>query len=168
MCMWTGGNDRTLMAHCPEEYNQIEIDDVETGERLTLCARSQAERLLPLRLQASPDRKRLLSAGWVWHPLDAILMLRCRGGAEETREAEAPRRDGMARRRRFPDTGRNVRASGRQMSACWTKSAAKVLDDEAEITPGSSPRLMPNGVLLHDVAARASIASIQLGYPGRR
>lgn len=28
-------NGQMCLAHCPEEYNQIEIEDIETGERLT-------------------------------------------------------------------------------------------------------------------------------------
>jgi len=35
VCIWTALDGRTLIAHCPEEYCRIDIDDAETGARLT-------------------------------------------------------------------------------------------------------------------------------------
>jgi WD40 repeat protein len=61
---------RICLAHCPEEYNQIEIEDIETGERLT--SDRESHDFFQSRLQASPDGKYLLSAGWVWHPVDMV------------------------------------------------------------------------------------------------
>ena len=61
---------RICLAHCPEEYNQIEIEDIETGERLT--SDREAHDFFQSRLQASQDGKYLLSAGWVWHPVNMV------------------------------------------------------------------------------------------------
>ncbi len=63
-------NGRICLAHCPEEYNQIEIEDIETGERLT--SERESHDFFQSRLQASPSGKYLLSAGWVWHPVDMV------------------------------------------------------------------------------------------------
>ncbi|MDQ3750350.1 MAG: hypothetical protein M3367_15255 [Acidobacteriota bacterium] len=63
-------NGRICLAHCPEEYNQIEIEDIETGERLT--SDRESHDFFQSRLQASPSGKYLLSAGWVWHPVDMV------------------------------------------------------------------------------------------------
>lgn len=68
---------RDALAHCPEEYNKIEIEDIETGETLT---RRDGETMdfFHSRLQASPDGEYLLSAGWIWHPLDRLVLFNVR------------------------------------------------------------------------------------------
>ena len=63
---------REVLIHCPEEYNQLEIDDVETGERLTGGVTRKPMDFFHSRLTVSPDGKYLMSAGWVWHPVDLI------------------------------------------------------------------------------------------------
>ncbi|MET0791687.1 MAG: hypothetical protein ABW061_09225, partial [Polyangiaceae bacterium] len=63
---------RVVVAHCPDEYNRIEIEDANTGERLTASSKRKPEDFFHSRLQPSPDGKWLLSAGWVWHPFDAL------------------------------------------------------------------------------------------------
>jgi hypothetical protein len=62
---------KVCIAHCPDEYNVIEIEEVETGIRLTKKERPQHD-FFQSRLQISPNQKRLLSAGWIWHPIDAF------------------------------------------------------------------------------------------------
>lgn len=61
---------RTLLAHCPDEYCRLELEDVETGERLTR-RESESPDFFHSRLQFSRDGRHLLSAGWIWHPVDA-------------------------------------------------------------------------------------------------
>ncbi len=63
---------RTLIAHCPDEYNRIEIEDAQTGERLTDHADREPDDMFHSRLAVSPGGTRLLSAGWRWHPVDAV------------------------------------------------------------------------------------------------
>ncbi len=62
---------KICLAHCPEEYNQIEIEDIETGERFTSADRESHD-FFQSRLQATSNGKYLLSAGWVWHPVDMV------------------------------------------------------------------------------------------------
>ena len=62
---------RTVLAHCPEEYNKLEIEDAETGERLTKRVGETAD-FFQSRLSVSPGGKYLMSAGWYWHPLDFV------------------------------------------------------------------------------------------------
>jgi hypothetical protein len=66
-------NGREVLVHCPEEYCRLEIEDLESGERLTK-KRSSCERsgYFHSRLAASPDGLTLISAGWVWHPHDSV------------------------------------------------------------------------------------------------
>lgn len=62
---------KVYIAHCPDEYNLIEIEEIETGKRITQKDRPSHD-FFQSRLQVSPDKKWLLSAGWIWHPIDAI------------------------------------------------------------------------------------------------
>jgi hypothetical protein len=64
---------RTLLAHCPDEYCRIEIEDAETGQRLTQRT-SDAPDFFHSRLQFSGNGRFLLSAGWIWHPVDSVLV----------------------------------------------------------------------------------------------
>ncbi|GDY13693.1 hypothetical protein LBMAG53_25710 [Planctomycetota bacterium] len=62
---------RHLLAHCPNEYNELEIEDVLTGELISKRSTKACD-FFHSRLQTSSDSRFLLSAGWVWHPLDTI------------------------------------------------------------------------------------------------
>jgi hypothetical protein len=71
VALFTLPDGREVIAHCPDRYNVIEIEEVESGKRLT--ARSgDSDDFFHSRLQVSPDSRYLLSAGWVWHPWDTI------------------------------------------------------------------------------------------------
>ncbi|NNC06908.1 hypothetical protein HJC10_29160 [Corallococcus exiguus] len=61
---------RTLLAHCPESYCVVELEDAATGERLTKRDNTPTD-IFHSRLQFSPDGRYLASAGWIWHPVDA-------------------------------------------------------------------------------------------------
>jgi hypothetical protein len=63
---------RELIAHCPDEYNRIEIDEVTTGNRLTASTDRKPRDFFHSRLALSADNQRLLSAGWAWHPFSSI------------------------------------------------------------------------------------------------
>jgi hypothetical protein len=67
----TRPDGRIALVHCPNQYNQIEIEDVETGEKLAVHD-SKCEDIFHSRLAASGDSRYLLSAGWVWHPVNDI------------------------------------------------------------------------------------------------
>lgn len=58
---------REVLAHCPDEYTDLVVEDLATGERLTAAPREAAD-IFHSRLSVSPDGRHLLSAGWVWHP----------------------------------------------------------------------------------------------------
>ena len=63
---------RVLMAHCPEDYNRLEIDDVQTGERLTASDKREPSDFFHSQLRVSADGRWLLSAGWIWHPWSTV------------------------------------------------------------------------------------------------
>lgn len=60
------------MIHCPANYCDIEIEDVETGECLTKSDKRESQDVFHSRLAVSSDGKWLMSAGWVWHPLSVV------------------------------------------------------------------------------------------------
>ena len=66
-------NRRTALIHCPENYCRLEIEDTESGERLT-HRDSELEDFFHSRLAVSPDSRYFVSAGRRWHPLDDVIV----------------------------------------------------------------------------------------------
>ncbi|MFM9844007.1 MAG: hypothetical protein ACKVOI_13665 [Dongiaceae bacterium] len=66
-------NGRTALIHCPDNYCRLEIEDAETGERLTRRDADQAD-FFHSRLAVSPDRRHFISAGWRWHPFNDVII----------------------------------------------------------------------------------------------
>lgn len=71
ICTGRATDGRQILVHCPQEYNRLEIEDLLTGEHLT-SRRTESPDFFHSRLQISPNGKWLLSAGWRWHPIDAL------------------------------------------------------------------------------------------------
>jgi hypothetical protein len=61
-----------ILAHCPDEYNRLEFDELETGRRLTDGMQREPSDVFHSRLAASTDGRWLLSSGWIWHPVDDV------------------------------------------------------------------------------------------------
>lgn len=66
-------DSREVMAHCPDEYCKIEIEEIGSGNRLTQRD-TEAEDFFHSRLAANAGGTRLLSAGWAWHPFDNVIV----------------------------------------------------------------------------------------------
>jgi len=62
---------REVLVHCPDRYDVLEIEDAESGERLTDGDRSPRD-VFHSRLAVSPGGAHLLSAGWMWHPYGIV------------------------------------------------------------------------------------------------
>jgi hypothetical protein len=62
---------REVMAHCPDEYCQLEIEEIETGKRLTQREGEPMD-FFHSRLAVSKNGQYLMSAGWIWHPVDWV------------------------------------------------------------------------------------------------
>ncbi|MCC6750302.1 MAG: hypothetical protein IT371_21740 [Deltaproteobacteria bacterium] len=165
VCLFSGPARRTLLAHCPDSYARLEIEDAETGERLTRSpARKEAD-FFHSRLAVSPGSRRLLSAGWVWHPWDAVVWFDLSAALGDPTLLDAL--EGAS-------CSRNV-CLAEESSAAW-------LDDDLLLLGGSGapedpeeaawanreypgPRLRPNGLAIYDTALRRYVASLELGYP---
>lgn len=62
------------LIHCPEDYCRLEIEDVIGGARLKPPQDNERDPgdFFHSRLAVSPSGHRLMSAGWVWHPMDVL------------------------------------------------------------------------------------------------
>jgi hypothetical protein len=89
---------RVLMAHCPEEYCRLELEDIRTGERLTVSRNRKPDDFFHSRLRVSADGRWLLSAGWVWHPWSAVTVFDLEAALQEPamldRSAQTPNIEG--------------------------------------------------------------------------
>lgn len=72
VALFTGPDGRALLAHCPDQYDRLEIEDLESGTVLTRQPSRTRPDFFYSRLVPSPSGRRLLSGGWVWHPLDVV------------------------------------------------------------------------------------------------
>jgi hypothetical protein len=64
---------REVIAHCPDEYCRIEIEEIGSGNRLTQRD-TEAMDFFHSRLAVNAGGTRLLSAGWAWHPFDSVIV----------------------------------------------------------------------------------------------
>ncbi len=60
------------IVHCPEEYNQIEIENVETGLRITSNSEREPGDCFHSRFRVNDSNTKLINAGWVWHPVGIL------------------------------------------------------------------------------------------------
>ena len=76
ICIWEPKGRPTAIIHCPEEYNRLEIENALSGENLSSVEDRDSPDFFHSRLSVSPSGKYLLSAGWVWHPMDVANIYR--------------------------------------------------------------------------------------------
>ncbi len=161
ICIWKALDGRTLIAHCPEDYNRIDIDDADSGTRLTGGVRKPAD-FFHSRLMVNADGTRLLSAGWVWHPWSSVVYYDV---GEALRDPA-----------HLDDLGncapgsRNV-GLAEEDSACWQTTERVLLggspeedirdDEDTEEMPG--PRLHARGIAVYDLTSQTYITSATLG-----
>jgi hypothetical protein len=158
---------RMLLAHCPTSYGRIEVDDAENGKRLTESPSRKDPDFFHSRLEVSPGGKRLLSAGWVWHPLDAVVYFDV--AAALTNPATLDGLDGA-------ELSRNVCLS-EESSAAWLDDDRIVIgssgeledaEEAAEADRQHSPRLKPNSLAVFDLLTRKYTTVVELGQPPGR
>ncbi len=161
VCLWRSTTGRVLLCHCPEAYNRLEIEDAETGERLTTGDRDPQD-VFHSRLQVSPDGRRLLSAGWCWHPWDVAMVF----------DLEAALRDPTVLDRNADGAHESGHIGlAEEASACWASATELLLggsdeeEDEEEALEHPGPRLRPRGIARFDFEQRAVTADIQLDEP---
>jgi hypothetical protein len=80
---------RPAILHCPDEYNRLEIELIETGERLTASDSRKPEDVFHSRLLVSPSGRYALSAGWEWHPIDSLYVFDLQKAIEDPSQLDA-------------------------------------------------------------------------------
>jgi len=151
---------RVLLAHCPGDYCRVQLEEVETGRRLTASTDRKPSDFFHSRLAASPDGKRLLSAGWIWHPLSLVV---CFDVAQALADP------------RHLDSGDAVSHAlnpylAEESSACWLDNdciavAASAEPEQDEVDGDVEPRLRPSGLAVYDVTNRACLRAFQFDEP---
>lgn len=121
---------REIVVHCPDSYEVLQIDDLCSGQRLTVGDRTPQD-VFHSRLSVGPDGRYLLSAGWLWHPYG---IARVYDLAQALADPSTLDGDGLLP---LSSTGAEVG------SACWldgdriaVATTDEVLDDEEVPDPG--------------------------------
>jgi hypothetical protein len=114
---------REVIAHCPDDYNILEIETLDNGTRLTR-RRGKAQDYFHSRLSFSPDGRYLLSAGWIWHPWSGFGVFDVERALRNPRLLD--RKEGMFG---------NILASpdgGEVGAACWLNSTQLVVTTDPD------------------------------------
>jgi hypothetical protein len=152
---------RLLLAHCPKDYCRLELEEAETGRLLTVSAERKPSDFFHSRLAASPNGKRLLSAGWVWHPRGVVVSF------DVARTLEDPRHlDRGEAASRYSADG----CLAEEDSACWLDndhiavSASDEIEEDPEVNREADGgyRLVPRGVAVFDLTNERCVSAFQL------
>lgn len=110
---------REVLAHCPDGYNRLAIETLADGVRLS-AATEKASDVFHSRLRFSPDGRYLLSAGWVWHPLEVIAVFNVEQALNDGEHLDA---GGLL-------SWRDI--AGEVEAACWLDSETLVVTTNPE------------------------------------
>ena len=143
---------RLLLAHCPK-YDRIELEEAETGRPLTASTERKPDDFFHSRLAASPNGKRLLSAGWLWGNWSQVVYFDVSQALADPHHLDWGDR--------LPYSGRIGLAE--QSSASWldderiaVAASSEPEDPEESREVETGPRLLPQGLAVYDVASDPS------------
>lgn len=148
---------RVLLVHCPGNYCRIELEEAETGRPLTASTDRKPQDFFHSRLAASPRGKRLLSAGWLWHPMSLVACFDVAQALADPRHLDV--RDGLS-------SSFNPGLAA-ESSACWLDDdciavAASAQPEEDSVEDDAGPRLRPCGLAVYDVVKRTCLQAFQM------
>lgn len=162
LALWISAAGRTLLAHCPQAYNRLEIDDLDTGEGLTVAAARHPGDHFHSRLAVSPSGVRLLSAGWVWHPWDFVGWFDVDRALTDPAHLDTPQ---------VAENSLHIGLS-EEASAAWQTDDLLLIgssderEDPDEVASlGDGARLVSPGLAVVDVRCRAVVQSVPLAHP---
>jgi hypothetical protein len=154
ICLWQAA-ERTFIAHCPDDYCRIDIEDAETGERLTNAPRKPQD-MFHSRLAVNGTATCLLSAGWLWHPLDVI----------ETFDLEEAFRNPahLDEIHLWPTVLKNAEIE-EQHTACWQTSDRLLVNLSVDefVSPEASEQ-PAHAIAVFDVTTRTCVQSVPLEH----
>jgi len=114
---------REVIAHCPDDYNVLQIETLDNGKRLTR-RRGKAQDYFHSRLSFSADGRYLLSAGWVWHPWSGFCVFDVERALHDPRSLD--RENGIFGKIMASPDGGEVGA------ACWLDSSRLLVTTNAD------------------------------------
>lgn len=76
ICLWERKDSPAVIIHCPNDYNRLEMEEAVSGRRLFDGETRNPPDIFHSRLSVNPSGTYLLSAGWVWHPVDVANIYR--------------------------------------------------------------------------------------------
>jgi hypothetical protein len=135
-------NGQEVMAHCPDHYRQLEIEDLATGERLTSLDTRKPSDYFFSWLAANAEGSFLLSAGWHWQPVDHVAVFNVQEALKNPSHLDG-------RGLEFDTWAQNSSAAfagnDRLVAALWDdiREDDHEEDDETE-APDHDPRQSPN------------------------
>lgn len=159
--LWSAADGRTLLAHCPQDYCRLDIEDVETGVCLTQADRKPGD-FFHSQLMVNSTGTRLLSAGWFWHPWSSVLFYDLAGSLRDPRILD-----------RIDNSGTGKRSWAEEGTACWQTpdrvllgaTSEGSLDRNGGDETDAEPALRANGIALYDLATRLCLKSLVLDEP---
>jgi hypothetical protein len=160
VALFNDADGRVLLAHCPKSYRRIELEDAETGRPLTASTDRKPPDIFHSRLTASPRGKRLLSAGWLWHPLSCVVCFDVARALADPHHLDDPLD--------LPSSFNPGLAEA--SSACWLDDdhiaiAASAEPDHNNVKGAAEPHLRPRGLAIYDVANQICLQAFQLDEP---
>lgn len=140
---------RELIAHCPDEYCRLEIEDAETGERLTASSSRKSPDIFHSRLAASADGTYLISAGWLWHPVDVVNAFSVAKALEDPHSLDG---DGLI-----------PAVMGDETSACFLPDGRVVVYLRDALDDGEEPDSGFGEFRLFDLAGKREVSVVPAG-----
>lgn len=143
---------REALAHCPEEYCHLRVEDPATGALLSRAETGRLPSMFHSRLSANAQGNRIMSAGWVWHPFDTVRVFELEQTSDERYSLEpcdeCCNRAAEVSSATFNDSGHLIVTSA--------KGAEDYFDDE----PGE--RLRPGMIGVYDLDQQSLVSLAEL------
>lgn len=160
VALFNDPDGRLLLAHCPGNYGRIELEEAESGRPLIASADRKPSDFFHSRLAASPHGKRLLSAGWVWHPLSVVVCFDVAQALTDPHHLDDLHYLSLSLNPGLAE----------ESSACWLDDDCIAVAASAELEQNSvesdfGPRLRPCGLAVYDIANRTCLQAFQLDEP---
>jgi hypothetical protein len=132
---------REALAHCPEEYCDLRLEEPATGARWSTPGSGCLQSMFHSRLAANGAGDRILSAGWVWHPFDTVRVFDLKPSHDSLLSLEAC--DGCS------DRGAEVSSAAFLQSGRLVVTCAKDAEDFLSDEPGD--RVRPGMIGVYDL-----------------
>lgn len=71
--LFSMADGREIIAHCPDAYDKLAIENLESGERIYTLTDDETDYFFS-RLSVNSTATRILSDGWSWHPCNMLMI----------------------------------------------------------------------------------------------